>query len=343
MLLSLRTSFAAFLCPASVSQDIAPLTLQLLHPPRKWLVPLPAEDEDGQPLLAESAAAAAAMDPAALALLAHGESCSAQWESGRGTKTCVETHIEQHRPPPPPPPNTHTPPPPPPQLPPPPPPTTTLSASPDPDENPYRYVLSLTMPVAPASSSVPPRTLHLGGGRLAYQLEDGSSLLPPPPPPVFDTAPTPATAPQQPTPAAKDASKPSGGRTSATVAAPAAAAPTSASGSTTPALIAAAAAAATAPAVVVSHSQCRWAVDWRDSTNATSFFVGRAGVAALSQRLGAGGALPLTLRRVLVEAVDDDDPIDSVYSIDAGRRLVDEDHSVRGGAVLALQVREAES
>jgi hypothetical protein len=196
----------------------------------------------------------------------------------------------------------------------------------DAEENPYRYVLSLALPAPP---SAPTRTLHLGGGRLAYQLEDGSSLLPPPAPPIVEAAQAPTPAVTQAPPAKEAASKPPG-RTSVSVAA-----------STPAAAIPAAAAPAPATAVVasVAHSQCRWAIDWRDNTSPTSFFIGRATVAALTQRLGAGGSLPVTLRRVLVESVEEDDPVDAVFSLEAGKRLLEEDHAVRGGAVLALQVR----
>ena len=196
-------------------------------------------------------------------------------------------------------------------------------------------MLSLALPAAPSAAPAPPRTLVLGGGRLAYQCEDGTPLIPP-----AEGAGAAAVAVAAPAPAVLTPQTPSGktGKTSASAAATPAPSPAA------PASIASSMSSLPPPAV--PHSACRWVVDWRSAAGsaggertAGSFFLGRTAVAALSQRLGAGGALPVVVRRVSVEAVEDDDPPDAVFGLETGQRLLEEDYAVRGIAALALQVR----
>lgn len=59
-------------------------------------------------------------------------------------------------------------------------------------------------------------------------------------------------------------------------------------------------------------------------------------MAALQGHIRTGGALECTLRRVATEVVEEDDPADTVFRLEQGLRLLEEDYTARGTVSIAL-------
>lgn len=196
----------------------------------------------------------------------------------------------------------------------------------DPEENPHRYVLSTTLPGS--------RTLHIPTGMVKFKPASGVMPSLPAAAPA-----SPATSTAAPTGTAGGASARAGTAGSGGGSGSA----TSRPGSSPP------------PPPAASLGPWVWTVDWR----AVNVFLSKASVAALQLHVQAGGLLDFTLRRVVrtprashspshfpahrclttrilpqsmqaTEAMEEDDPADTVYGLEGGRRLVDEDHAYRG-------------
>lgn len=79
------------------------------------------------------------------------------------------------------------------------------------------------------------------------------------------------------------------------------------------------------PASAAGAPAHKWAVEWR----ASKLFLERASVQGLQHHIGTGRGLACTLRRVITEVVEEDDPADTVFSLEPGRRLLEEDYAFR--------------
>lgn len=189
----------------------------------------------------------------------------------------------------------------------------------DPNENTFRYVISLPFPTtanaANAGGGNSSNTVHLATGKVILK-----SLAPPPstaPAETSGTAPPPSTAPAAAAPStASGTAKADAGKGAAAKGGKDAAA--------APALSAADAAAAAGPWI--------WCVEWK----ASKLFLHKSSVTALQAHIASGNSLDGTFRRVQIEAVEEDDPLDPVFGLEQGLRLAEEDYAYRGAVSLVL-------